>query len=552
MKLYDAMFTLDGHDRILSVRWEDETLRRACAEAWEARTGRTPAGLFTPAPSEEFGELRWLDEAFSYARLRTDFDRTYLLLRRGAGREYLYGQVLEHIAEGVQIYDKNACAVYINKSSRALSEIPEHVETQGRHLLDLYDLDEDISTVLTCLKTRAPVINRVDSFRARDGKPIITSNTAYPILYGRELAGAVVFEQDMGTVEAQLAQLERMRTGIEALKNGTVQRVAFTGYSFENVVGSGEKLAEAVRLAKRVAGRDCPVLLVGETGTGKEVFAQSIHRASTRGGRKFLAINCAAVPETLIEGLLFGTKRGTFTGSSDRPGYFEEAHGGTLFLDELNSMSLSMQSKLLRVVQEGVFRRVGGERDIETDVRIISSCNEDPLRLIEENVLRRDLYYRLSTVVIELPPLREHRQDVALLAEYYISRAASKYGKPIDGISRAALGVLEQCDWPGNVRELFHALDHAMNVADGGLLDVCHLPRRLTQGAPGPAAPAQEAPVPAALPAGGLQGALDEYECRVLRAVLEHCGGNITHAAQRLALSRQSLQYRLRKYGIVV
>lgn len=158
-------------------------------------------------------------------------------------------------------------------------------------------------------------------------------------------------------------------------------------------------------LAKRVAGQDSSVLLVGETGTGKEIFAQSIHRSSPRSGKKFLAINCAAIPDTLIESLLFGTQKGSFTGSEDKAGYFEEANGGTLFLDELNSMSLTMQSKLLRVLQENTFRRVGGSRDLKLDVRIISSCNEDPFRSISENQFRRDLFYRLSTVMIELPPL---------------------------------------------------------------------------------------------------------------------------------------------------
>ena len=554
MNLYDALLVLDGRGRILSVRWEEESLRRACADAWEACVGLTPEALFTPPPTAASGTFTWLDEEFFYACLHTDFDRSYLLVRRGGGLEYLYQQALEHLDEGVQIYDRDACAVYFNKSSRRLSEIPEHVPIEGRHLLDLYELNEDRSTTLTCLRTRAPIINRVDCFRACDGNAITTSNTAYPILYGRELAGAVVFERSAAVTQAQLTRLERVRDGIADYASGE-QGVKFTGYSFESVVGSGEKLAEAVRLAKRVAEQDCSVLLVGETGTGKEVFAQSIHRASGRRGKKFLAINCAAVPEALIEGLLFGTRRGAFTGSADRAGYFEEANGGTLFLDELNSMSLSMQSKLLRVVQEGTFRRVGGDRDLTSDVRLISSCNEDPFRLISENTLRRDLFYRLSTVVIELPALREHIGDISILADYYIRRTAHQYGKPVDGLSREALALLERCEWPGNVRELFHVLDHAMNVTDGGLLEVCHLPRRLVEeGVSGPDAPVAAAPAAplTAVDRGGLQAALDEYECSVLRAVLEQLGGNVTQAARRLNLSRQSLQYRLRKYGIVV
>lgn len=303
-------------------------------------------------------------------------------------RDYLFSRALDQVDEGVQIYDKTACAVYFNKASRDISHIPSGIDPRGRHLLDLYNLDEGVSTTMTALRTQSPVINRVDHFEVGDGAHIATANTSYPILREGELLGAVVFEQTQELVQRNIKRLEE--TG-QAMKEyaSKASQISFSGYTFDHVIGHNPNLRAAVSVAK------------------KEIFAQSIHRASPRRGKKFLAINCAAIPDTLIESLLFGTQKGSFTGSEDQSGYFEEAAGGTLFLDELNSMRLAMQFKILRVIQENTFRRVGGNKDLTLDVRIISSCNEDPFRSISENRFRRDLFYRPSTVMIELLPLRE-------------------------------------------------------------------------------------------------------------------------------------------------
>ena len=270
-----------------------------------------------------------------------------------------------------------------------------------------------------------------------------------------------------------------------------------------------------MELARRVAPQDSPVLLVGETGTGKEIFAQSIHRASSRRGGKFLAINCAAVPETLIESLLFGTRKGSFTGSEDKAGYLEEAAGGTLFLDELNSMSLAMQSKILRVLQEKTFRR--------------------------------DLFYRLSTVMIELPPLREHPEDLEGLIRYHLEATAYQFVRAVTRIEPEVCALLRAYRWPGNVRELFHVLDYAQNVTDSQVMEVRHLPPYLLKHRTEPAAP---------LPAidfsrETLQSLMDNYEKQIIEQALEHCGCNISRTAQALGILRQSLQYRIRKYGLI-
>lgn len=548
--LYDILFTLDPSDCFCAVAWgsrETEDLYRDLFESWAA--ARRPARDAFDLPREgESGALVWEENTFHFQLLPAPEGGRWLLLKREDNRPYLLARALDQVTDGVQIYDKNACAVYFNRASRSISHIPSGVSVEGRHLLDLYNLDETISTTMTALQTKAPVIDRVDSFRANDFStaPIASANTSYPIFREGELLGAVVFEQTAEIVERNMKKMEATGKALSAFSQRP-PKISFSGYTFDNVIGSCPKLREAVELARRVAPQDSPVLLVGETGTGKEIFAQSIHRSSRRRGGKFLAINCAAVPETLIESLLFGTKRGSFTGSEDKAGYLEEAAGGTLFLDELNSMSLAMQSKILRVLQEKTFRRVGGSQDLRLDVRVISSCNEDPFKAVAENTFRQDLFYRLSTVMIELPPLREHLEDLKELIRYHLEATAYQFVHAVTRIDPEVIAVLRAYHWPGNVRELFHVLDYAQNVTDSQVMEVRHLPPYLLKHRSEPAAP---------LPAidfsrETLQGLMDGYEKQVIAQALDHCGYNISRTAQTLGILRQSLQYRIRKYGLI-
>lgn len=548
--LYDILFTLDPSDCFCGVAWgsrEAEDLYRDLFESWAA--ARRPVRTAFALPREgDSGALVWEENTFHFQLLPAPEGGRWLLLKREDNRPYLLARALDQVTDGVQIYDKNACAVYFNRASRGISHIPSGVNVEGRHLLDLYNLDETISTTMTALQTQAPVIDRVDSFRANDFStaPIASANTSYPIFREGELLGAVVFEQTAEIVEKNLKKMEATGKALSAFSQRP-PKISFSGYTFDNVIGSCPKLREAVELARRVAPQDSPILLVGETGTGKEIFAQSIHRSSRRRSGKFLAINCAAVPETLIESLLFGTRKGSFTGSEDKAGYLEEAAGGTLFLDELNSMSLAMQSKILRVLQEKTFRRVGGSQDLRLDVRVISSCNEDPFKAVAENTFRRDLFYRLSTVMLELPPLREHLEDLEELIRYHLEATAYQFVHAVTRLDPEVLAVLRAYHWPGNVRELFHVLDYAQNVTDSQVMEVRHLPPYLLKHRSEPAAP---------LPAidfsrETLQGLMDGYEKQVIAQALDHCGYNISRTAQTLGILRQSLQYRIRKYGLI-
>lgn len=554
MYLFDVLFTIGPREEFLSLTWGGEHAAlpyRPMCEHWVEQRHKIFEVL--PLPDQRpGGSLVWNGAQLSYLLLPAPEGKQYLLLSWNANLEFLYTRALDQLPFGVQIYDKNTHAVYFNQASREISHIPSGVNITGRHLLDMYDLEETVSTTMTALRTQSPVIDRVDQFSVDNGTFIASANTSYPIFQNGQLSGAVTFEHTEETIQKYYQSIQDTR---QALKHfsGSAAPVRFSGYTFENVIGSSEKLRSAVELAQRVAPQNSPVMLVGETGTGKEIFAQSIHRSSPRAGKKFVAINCAAIPETLIESLLFGTAKGSFTGSEDKAGYFEEASGGTLFLDELNSMSLVMQSKLLRVLQERTFRRVGGKKDLDLDVRIISSCNEDPFQTVEENKFRRDLFYRLSSVIIELPPLREHLEDLEQLTWYHLEQTAFQYVHRITRIQPQVYQLLRAYRWPGNVRELFHVLDYAQNVADSDVMTVEHLPAYLRKNqAP---APRQSAPP---TPSGhidfshtSLQALMDDYEKEVITQALDHCGYNISQTAQALGILRQSLQYRIRKYGII-
>lgn len=554
MYLFDVLFTIGPREEFLSLTWGGEHAAlpyRPMCEHWVEQRHKIFEVL--PLPDQRpGGSLVWNGAQLSYLLLPAPEGKQYLLLSWNANTEFLYTRALDQLPFGVQIYDKNTHAVYFNQASREISHIPSGVNITGRHLLDMYDLEETVSTTMTALRTQSPVIDRVDQFSVDNGTFIASANTSYPIFQNGQLSGAVTFEHTEETIQKYYQSIQDTRRALKHF-SGNAAPVRFSGYTFENVIGSSEKLRSAVELAQRVAPQNSPVMLVGETGTGKEIFAQSIHRSSPRAGKKFVAINCAAIPETLIESLLFGTAKGSFTGSEDKAGYFEEASGGTLFLDELNSMSLVMQSKLLRVLQERTFRRVGGKKDLELDVRIISSCNEDPFQTVEENKFRRDLFYRLSSVIIELPPLREHLEDLEQLTWYHLEQTAFQYVHRITRIQPQVYQLLRAYRWPGNVRELFHVLDYAQNVADSDVMTVEHLPAYLRKNQ----APAHRQSAPLT-PSGhidfshtSLQALMDDYEKEVITQALDHCGYNISQTAQALGILRQSLQYRIRKYGII-
>lgn len=301
----------------------------------------------------------------------------------------------------------------------------------------------------------------------------------------------------------------------------------------ENLVGQSPQLVEIYKLVARVANLDTTVLILGETGTGKELVARAIHHASLRADRPFVVVDCVALSEALFESELFGHERGAFTGAhSARRGLLETSDGGTCFLDEIGELSPALQGKLLRALQEKVIRRVGGNEPIPVNVRIIAATNRDLRRHVEEGMFREDLYFRLNVVTIAVPPLRERLRDVPLLAQHFLQKYVPASGKPIKGFAREALALLSAYRWPGNVRELEHAVERAVALSSSELILPDDLPRELLS----------EAGEPPGLPAPRMT--LEEVKRWYVTRVLDEVGGNKLRAAEILGIDRSTL-YRI-------
>jgi DNA-binding NtrC family response regulator len=317
---------------------------------------------------------------------------------------------------------------------------------------------------------------------------------------------------------------------------------------FDEVLGSSPAMQGLYDVLERAAGSDAPVLLTGESGTGKEVVARALHRRGRRAAGPFVAVNLAAVPDGLLESELFGHARGAFTDArTARRGLFVQASGGTLFLDEVGELSLALQPKLLRALQERTVRPVGSDEEVPFDARIIAATNRDPEAMVERGAMRQDLFYRLAVIQVELPPLRNRGNDIALLAEHFLARAASRTGKSIRGLSPAAARMLLRYRWPGNVRELENVIERAVALTHNTELGPEDLPGRIAQPRP---EPNHGRPPPRAAPSAGLVP-LAEVEERHIRQVLEAVGGNKAQAARILGLDRKTLYRKLQRYGLI-
>lgn len=314
-------------------------------------------------------------------------------------------------------------------------------------------------------------------------------------------------------------------------------------YSFENIIGKSDRMQAVFDLIERVADTLASVIIYGESGTGKELVARAIHYRSSRKNKPYIQVNCAALPETLLESELFGHEKGAFTGAiSRKPGRFELADGGTLFLDEIGDLSPAVQVKLLRVLQEKTFERVGGVETIKVDVRIIAATNRDLAEAIKEGAFREDLYYRLNVVPIKLPPLRERGEDLPLLIDYFLKRY-DPAGR-LQGLAPEAAKRMVEYWWPGNVRELENAIERASIIARGDRIGFDDLPQEIVRGE---GAPARRAAA-FQLPEEGIS--LEDVERDLIRQALERSGGNQTRAAKLLGISRHTLIYRMEKHGL--
>ena len=312
------------------------------------------------------------------------------------------------------------------------------------------------------------------------------------------------------------------------------------------IVGESPKLLEVLETVEQIAKTDATVLICGETGTGKDLIARAIHKASGRKGA-FVKVHCAAIPAHLFESELFGHEKGAFTGATtSKPGRFELASGGTIFLDEVSTLPLEVQPKLLRVLQDREFERVGGIRTIRTDARVIAATNVDLKEMVDRGEFREDLYFRLNVFPIVVPPLRERKEDIPVLARYFGEHYGARLGVGFGGISAEAMDALVAYSWPGNVRELENVIERAVILAKGAEIGVEHLPPEITGGGP-----RDEGKAPADLKERSKQ-AQQQFERAAIEEALRETKGNISHAAKRLGLSRRGLQLKIKELGIEV
>jgi len=341
-----------------------------------------------------------------------------------------------------------------------------------------------------------------------------------------------------------------IRNGIETRKLRkevqSVRRARSQKFSFDQIIGESPSMKYAVEMARKVAESDVnAVLLQGETGTGKDLFARAIHYASGRADHPYLAINCAALPANLIESELFGYEKGAFTDAKKRKeGLFEQANGGTLFLDEIGEIDITLQAKLLRVLEDGAFRRVGGLKDLPLDVRVIAASNRDLKQESADGNFRLDLYYRLSVIQIDIPPLRDRGEDILLLSRHYINQVNETWRKtrPLKDLAPEASSLFLRHEWLGNVRELKNIIERASILEDGDLVTARHLPFHIHGGSPLSPGDGQMLFV---LPPEGIP--LADVEMQLVHQALERTDGNLTRAAKLLDISRDQLRYRLKK-----
>jgi DNA-binding NtrC family response regulator len=324
-------------------------------------------------------------------------------------------------------------------------------------------------------------------------------------------------------------------------ENRSLREALGRRYEYTNIIAKSDKMQAVLGLVERVAPSNSTVLIGGESGVGKDLIARAIHEHSQRSKGPFIKINSTAIPETLLESELFGYEKGAFSGATtSKPGKFELADKGTLFLDEIGDVPAAIQVKLLRVLQEREFERLGGTKTLKVDVRLIAATNRDLRAALEEGTFREDLYYRLNVVAIDIPPLREHKDDIPALANFFLEKFARESGKDLSSITPAAMKILIDHHWPGNIRELQNVIERAVTLSAGNVLDTddIHLDK------PRQRAAAETSP---GLPEGMT---LEQWEDEMIREALRNAGGNKSQAARALGLSRNALRYRLSKLGV--
>lgn len=414
-----------------------------------------------------------------------------------------YCQIWDNSFLGVLIIDKEGIIRYMNRLL-ILTDDLQGEEILGKRMVDFYPLERDCHMSIQTAKTGKPIINKTIVYYTHKRKLVNSLSSTFPLISNHGVEGVIHFSLNLQTSEKLLkssaSRAILLHESGEPAKDCPEQSADDKGtgtpktYTFRSLIGEEMQFKNAITYAKSAARTDFSVFIWAESGCGKELFAQAIHADSARRKKPFVPINCAAIPDNLLETTLFGTAKGAFTGAMEKPGLLEEAEGGTLLLDELNSMSLELQAKLLRAIQEKRIRRVGALQEVPVDVKFIATCNIPPSRALDENKIRTDLFYRLAVVVLEIPPLRNRTSDIPLLCDHFLERWRDRFAplsiasmpSPSSSSSPQSISTISVSDavyelfttypWPGNVRELEHTLKSTLPLLQGGhTIEPAHL-----------------------------------------------------------------------------
>lgn len=445
--------------------------------------------------------------------------------------------ILASIDEGIHVIDTKGQTIFYNEVA-ANHDGMKVVEVLGKPLLEAFpSLTHKSSTLLRVIQSEKPIYHHKQSYVNAHGRIIETFNTTLPIYVDGSIMGAIEIAKDYSSLKQLSERLADLESSLKTT-TGKDKKVATNGtlYTFTDILTEDAPFKGLIAQGKKAARSSSSVLVHGESGVGKELFIQSIHQNSNRRNEPFIAQNCAALPENLLDSLLFGTSKGSYTGAVERQGLFELANGGTLFLDELQSMPIDLQAKLLRVLEDGFVRRIGGAKSIQVDVRIMTAMNINPKTAVAEKKLRDDLFYRLHVLSYELPPLRSRPDDILLLINHFILHFNQKLNRSISGIDDETKAILHTYQWPGNVRELKHTIEFMMIHTEKEVLTMDDLPPFLTQ---------SKGPYRKILP---LREAMKKMETKLISEALLQTDGNVFQASKLLNIPRQTLQYKIKKH----
>ena len=424
----------------------------------------------------------------------------------------------------ILIIDNNGKVLYYNDYDDNLNMLKKE-NAIGRSIFELYPFftRKDL-TIFKAMDRKEPILNEYQSFIV-DGRKRNCINNAFPLINETGVIGGIV-------ISVELSSKSEKRK----IKKATSR------YSFEDILTVNKKFKNSLEILKKVSKNESNVLIMGDTGTGKELIAHSIHTSSNRRNKPFVIQNCAAIPSSIMESILFGTSKGSFTGAIDKEGLFESANGGTIFLDEINSIPFDLQSKLLRTLENRSVMRIGENIERDIDIRIIASTNEDLVKKVEEGEFRADLFYRLNVISFRVPPLKERKDDIEVLVDYYINHYNSILNKNITGLSNETMQILNDYEWKGNVRELKNVIEYALNFSEEGTIKKENLPQYLLNFV-------SEGKKQIIID-NSLTSMVDNYESKIIKDALETSKYNVFKTAELLNIPRQTLYYKLKKYNL--